>query len=331
MSSKKIATAKTALIFGISGQDGAYLAQLLLNHGYLVHGTSRDKEITSFANLHHLNLFASITLHSAVLTDFRSVIEVIQHVQPDEIYNLAGQSSVALSFDQPVDTINGGIVGTLNILEAIRFLKIETRFYNAASSECYGNTEAGPATEATPFQPRSPYGVGKAAAFWAVANYRAAYGLYACSGILFNHESPLRPARYVTQKIVRGALDIADNKYQKLTLGTLSIARDWGWAPDYVDAMARMLQSSSPEDLIIATGETHTLEEFVKKVFSKVNLQWENHIEINKTLQRPSDIYYSAANPGRAREVLDWSAETKFDSLVSRLIEAELERRRFAG
>jgi len=318
---------RVALIFGVSGQDGAYLARHLLERGYSVHGTSRDREMSGFANLARLGIGGRATLHSAVLTDFRSVVEVIARVRPDEIYNLAGQSSVGLSFDQPVETLNGSISGTLNILEAVRFLKLDTRFYNASSSECFGNTGDRSADETTPFHPRSPYGVGKAAAFWAVANYREAYGLFACSGILFNHESPLRPARYVTQKVVRGAADIAERKAERLTLGTLGIARDWGWAPEYVDAMGRMLTLDRPEDFVIATGETQTLESFVAQVFAQFGLDWRRHVETDEALRRPSDISHSAGNPDKARRLLGWEARTRMAEVVTRLVEAELRRR----
>ena len=319
---------KTALIFGVSGQDGAYLAQLLLDKGYQVHGTSRDREMAGFANLRRLAILDRVALHSAVLTDFRSVVEVIARIRPAEIYNLAGQSSVGLSFEQPVETLNGSIGGTLNILEAIRFLKLNTRFYNAASSECFGNTGDRPADETTLFHPRSPYGVGKAAAFWAVANYREAYGLFACSGILFNHESPLRPARYVTQKVVRGAADIAERKTDRLTLGALDIARDWGWAPEYVDAMHRMLAHPEPEDFVIATGETHRLEAFVAEVFARFGLDWRLHVDTDNALLRPSDISRSVGNPGKARRLLGWEAQTRMAEMVTRLVEAERRRRR---
>lgn len=328
MNAQHIPPGKTALIFGISGQDGAYLARFLLAQGYRVHGTSRDREMSGFANLARLGLRAQVGVHSAVLTDFRSVIEVIDRVRPDEIYNLAAQSSVGLSFDQPVETVNGCLIGTLNILEAIRFLKLDARFYNAASSECYGNTGTVPADEATPFHPRSPYGVGKASAFWAVANYREAYGLFACSGILFNHESPLRPARYVTQKVVRGAADIADGKIDRLTLGALDIARDWGWAPDYVEAMARMLRHDQPEDFVIATGETHPLEAFVAQVFAQFGLNWRDHVDSDRALLRPSDISYSAGNPEKAGRLLGWRAETRMPQIVTQLVAAEQARRR---
>lgn len=317
---------KTVLIFGVSGQDGAYLAQLLLGKGYTVHGTSRDREMSSFANLRRLGIFGRVVLHSAVLTDFRSVVEVISRVRPAEIYNLASQASVGLSFDQPVETLNSTITSTINILEAIRFLKLDARFYNASSSECFGNTGS-PADESTPFHPRSPYGVGKAAAYWAVANYREAYGLFACSGILFNHESPLRPVRYVTQKIVRGAADIAERKTDSLELGTLSIARDWGWAPEYVDAMARMLAHDEPEDFVIATGEAHRLEDFVERAFSYFGLDWRRHVHGNAALLRPSDIAFSVGNPAKAERRLGWRAERRMAEVVAGLAEAEMTRR----
>lgn len=320
--------AKTALIFGISGQDGSWLAKLLLEKGYTVHGTSRDREASGLRNLARLGIREKLRLHSAVLNDFRSVAQAISNVRPSEIYNLAGQSSVGLSFEQPVETLDSVIHGTVNILEAIRFLGLETRFYNASSSECFGNTGDCPADETHPFHPRSPYGVGKAAAYWAVANYRESYNLFACSGILFNHESPLRPARYVTQKIVRGAADIADGKAERLTLGNLSVARDWGWAPDYVDAMWRMLNHDAPEDFVIATGRTHRLEEFVALAFAHFGLDWRDHVTIDDALLRPSDISVSAGNPAKAKHLLGWEAATRMPEVVAKLLDAETQLRR---
>lgn len=320
-------TSKTALVFGISGQDGSWLAKLLVERGYAVHGTSRDREASSFVNLKRLGIFGRIRLHSAALTDFRSVVQVVKDVCPDEIYNLSAQSSVGLSFEQPVETLDSIIMGTINILEAIRFLGIDTRFYNASSSECFGNTDAGPADETHPFHPRSPYGVGKAAAYWAVANYRETYDLFACSGILFNHESPLRPARYVTQKIVRGAVDIAERKAERLHLGRLSVERDWGWAPEYVEAMWRMLNHDAPEDFVIATGEAHPLEEFVRLAFGHFGLDWRACVETDAGLLRPSDISRSVGNPAKAKRLLGWEARTKMPDMVAKLIAAELERR----
>ncbi len=318
---------KTALIFGVSGQDGSWLAKLLLEKGYTVHGASRDREAPGLGNLARLGLRHRVRLHSATLNDFRSVAQAISDVRPSEIYNLAAQSSVGLSFEQPVETLDSVIHGTINILEAIRFLGLDARFYNASSSECFGNTD-NPANETHPFHPRSPYGVGKAAAYWAVANYRESYNLFACSGILFNHESPLRPARYVTQKIVRGAADIAEGKAKQLTLGNLSISRDWGWAPEYVDAMWRMLNHETPEDFVIATGQTYRLEDFVALAFSHFGLDWRNHVVIDETLLRPSDIAMSVGNPDKAKRLLGWQAEIGMPGVVARLLEAELCDRR---
>ncbi len=227
-----------ALICGISGQDGAYLAQLLLSKGYSVCGTSRDAQISSFQNLMGLGIREQVKLESMALTDFRSVLQILTKIDPDEVYNLAGQSSVGLSFEQPVETLESVATGTLNLLEAIRFLGKPIKLYNAGSSECFGDLGEDTADETTPFRPRSPYGVAKATAFWQVANYREAYGLFACSGILFNHESPLRPERFVTQKIVSTACRIAAGSLEKLFLGNMSIQRDWGWAPEYVEAMS---------------------------------------------------------------------------------------------
>src|SRR6185369_6740571 len=241
------------------------------------HGTARDAQVTSFPNLVRLGIRDRVTCHSMALNDFRSVLQIMAKVQPDEIYNLAGQSSVGLSFEQPVETLESISVGTLNLLEAIRFLARPVKLYNAGSSECFGNLEDLPADESTPFRPRSPYAVAKATAFWEVANYREAYNLYTCTGILFNHESPLRPERFVTQKIISSARRIAEGSKEKLSLGNISIARDWGWAPEYVEAMWLILQQDVPEDYVVATGETHTLEEFVTEAFNCVGLDWREH------------------------------------------------------
>jgi GDPmannose 4,6-dehydratase len=315
---------KTALIFGVSGQDGAYLAQSLLQRGFEVHGTSRDKESSSYANLRRLGIYGQVTCHSAVLGDFRNVVTVIKNVCPAHIYNLAAQSSVGLSFEQPVETIDSIMHGTINIMEAMRFLPLDAKFYNAASSECFGNTENDrPADEHTTFRPRSPYAVGKAASFWAVANYREAYGLFACSGLLFNHESPLRPGRFVTQKIIRGAMDIASGRADSLSLGALNLARDWGWAPEYVDAMGRMLERDTPEDFVIATGETNTLEDFVSTTFSCFGLDWRKHVVLNPTFLRPLDITFSSANPAKAERLLGWKAAKKMRDVVASLVDAE--------
>jgi GDPmannose 4,6-dehydratase len=317
----------TALILGASGQDGAYLAELLVRRGLEVHGTSRDKEVSGYAGLRRLGIYDRVTLHSVVLSDFRSVVTVLNNVRPALIFNLAAQSSVGLSFEQPVETIDSIMHGTINVMEAMRFLALDAKFYNAASSECFGNTsKEQPADETTMFSPRSPYAVGKAASFWAVANYREAYGLFVCNGLLFNHESPLRPARYVTQKIVRGAVEIAAGRAGPIELGMLNIARDWGWAPEYVDAMARMLDRDTPEDFVIATGETRTLEDFVAAVFACVGRNWRDHVIDNPTLHRPIDILYSSGNPSKAARLLGWKAEKRMTDVVGLLVDAEMQR-----
>lgn len=314
---------KKALICGVSGQDGAYLAKLLLNQGYSVCGTSRDAQISSFRNLVHLGIRDQIKLESAVLTDFRSVLQVLMKHKPDEVYNLAGQSSVGLSFEQPVETLESISIGTLNLLEAIRFTHAPIKFYNAGSSECFGDIGHQDADETTPFRPRSPYAVAKSAAFWQVANYREAYGLFACSGILFNHESPLRPKRFVTQKIVKAVCDIAQGKQEKLYLGNVDIQRDWGWAPEYVEAMYQMLQQEEPDDYVIATGESYTLEEFVIAAFDTVGLDWQDYVISDKSLFRPTDLAFSRGNPTKAREKLGWQAQYKMPDVVRMMVQAQ--------
>ena len=309
-----------ALICGISGQDGAYLAQLLLAKGYRVIGTARDAQMSSFANLERLGIRSQVTVVSMAINDFRSVLQVLSRHAPAEVYNLAGQSAVGLSFEQPVETLESISIGTLNLLEVIRFLNRDIRFYNAGSGECFGDTGDIPADENTPFRPRSPYAVAKAAAFWQVANYREAYGLFACSGILFNHESPLRPERFVTQKIVRAACRIAAGSAERLHLGNLDIQRDWGWAPEYVDAMWRMLQQPAPQDFIIATGETRPLQDFVDEAFKSVGLNWRDHVGSDPALMRPTDIAVSRADPSRAAEKLGWRSRTLMPVVVRNMM-----------
>jgi GDPmannose 4,6-dehydratase len=316
-----------ALIIGVSGQDGAYLSRFLLKRGYTVHGTSRDKEMSNFYNLRRLDIHSRISLHSVAVQDFRSVVQVIGQVKPTEIYNLAAQSSVGLSFDQPVETIESILAGTLNVLEAIRFLRIDARLYNASTSECFGDTGTTPADETTAFKPCSPYGVAKAAAYWLVSNYRQSYNLFACSGILFNHESPFRPSRFVTQKIVRGAVDVAEKNAEVLELGNLKIVRDWGWAPEYVEAMWQMLQQEKAEDFVVATGVSSTLETFVARAFAHLGLDWRQYVHVRDDLFRTSDIEVSSGNPAKAQRVLGWKATIAMPDLVSRLIKAEIERR----
>ena len=317
---------KKALICGISGQDGAYLASLLLDQGYAVYGTSRDAQMSSFRNLKRLGIYDRVKLYSMSLTDFRSVLQVLTQVEPQEVYNLAGQSSVGLSFDQPVETLDSIAGGTLNLLEAIRFTGAPIKLYNAGSSECFGDTYGEPADENTPFRPRSPYAVAKSAAFWEVANYREAYGLFACSGILFNHESPLRPSRFVTQKIIHGACAIASGNQDKLYLGRISVQRDWGWAPEYVEAMYLMLQQSQADDYAIATGETYSLQDFVKTAFDCVGLNWEDFVETDQSLYRPTDIAVGRASPAKAKHKLGWEAQVKMPDIVKMMVQAQQER-----
>jgi len=317
-------TTKRALILGISGQDGGYLSRLLIEKGYEVHGTSRDVDSRSFKGLETLGISDQVTLHSASLVDFRNLLQVVTTVEPDEIYNLAGQSSVGLSFAQPMETMESIALGTLQILEVMRYLNAPIRFYNAGSSECFGDIPQGASCdEFSPFKPRSPYAAAKAAAYWATANYREAYGLYACSGILFNHESPLRPQRFVTRKIVSTAVRIAMGENIKLHLGNLDIWRDWGYAPEYVDAMWRMLQCDQPEDFVIASGKSHSLKGFVQTVFSKLSLDWQEHVEADSTLLRPSDLMFSQGDPAKANEKLGWQVTTGFDDLIGILIDVE--------
>jgi GDPmannose 4,6-dehydratase len=256
-------------------------------------------------------------------TDFRSVLQVLLKVQPAEVYNLSGQSSVGLSFDQPVETLESVATGTLNLLEGIRFSGLPVRLYSAGSGEVYGDTSGVPATEEMRFAPRSPYAVAKAAAYWQVTNYREAYQLYACTGILFNHESPLRPERYVTRKIVAAACRIADGSGEALVLGNMDIARDWGWAPEYVEAMWMMLQQEIADDYIVATGVTRTLEEFVEAAFTCVGLDWHDHVKSDPSLYRPADIRHGAADPSKAKAKLGWQANKKGNDVVASMVKGE--------
>ena len=310
---------KTALITGIGGQDGAYLAQLLLSKGYVVFGTSRDAGASSFSALTRLGIKGQVGLLSMAPHDFKSTLTVISKVQPDEIYHLAGQTSVGLSFEQPSETIESITIGTLNILEALRFLQLPAKFYHASSSECFGDTEGEPANEHTPFNPVSPYAVAKSAAHWLVRNYRDAHAMFAVNGILFNHESPLRPERFVTQKVVRAAYKIAQGSTDKLTLGALSISRDWGWAPEYVEAMWLMLQAELPEDFVIATGEANSLKDFVAQTFACFGLEWTQHVEHDDSLMRPNEIILSQGNPEKDKQLLGWQAERRMSNVVKEL------------
>ena len=319
------ASGRVALIAGVTGQDGAYLARLLLGKGYVVHGTSRDAALARLDGLTALGISDKVTLHSMSPADSQSVAQVFETVAPDEIYNLSGQSSVSLSFTQPGETLAGIALGTLNMLETVRRLGRKARFYNAGSSECFGDTGTHPANELTAFRPKSPYGVAKAAAISLVANYRESYGLFTCSGLLFNHESPLRPGRFVTRKITATATRIAAGSRERLALGNLSIRRDWGWAPDYVDAMWKMLQRDDPGDFVVASGVAHSLEDFVAKAFAEVGLDWRQHVDHDRSLVRPSDISYSLGDPTRAAHLLGWRPTVPFAEIAARMVRAERE------
>jgi GDPmannose 4,6-dehydratase len=311
----------TALIIGISGQDGALLAQLLLDKGYAVWGTSRDKEGRTFANLQTLGVAGRVQLRSMNVLELSSILGVLADVKPDEIYNLGGQSSVGLSFEQPAETLSSIVIGTQNILEALRTTCLSARFYNAGSSECFGPTCALPATENTPFRPISPYAVAKACAFWQVASYRDAYGIHAVTGLLFNHESRFRPPRFVTSKIIRTARRIAGGSDERLILGNIDIIRDWGHAAEYVDAMWRLMQTPRPRDVVIATGTSMSLRQFAEAAFEACGLDLGDHLRIDPSLFRPNEIAESRADPSAAQAELGWSASLSGPALVRRLVE----------
>jgi GDPmannose 4,6-dehydratase len=319
---------KTALICGVSGQDGAYLAKLLLEKGYRVVGTSRDATTASFANLHRLSIREHIECQSMTLNNFNNVIQVLSRIKPDEIYNVSGLSSVGLSFEQPIETMESIAIASINLMEAVRFLGAGSggsiRLYNASSSECFGDIGDQAACEDTPFYPRSPYAVAKAAAHWATVNFREAYGLFASNGILFNHESPLRPDRFVTRKIISQACRISADRNLKLRLGNLDIVRDWGWAPQYVEAIWRILQIGTAGDFVIATGESHSLQEFVAAAFEELGLDWRAHVEHDTALMRPSDIARSKGDPSKAINVLGWKPSYGMRDVVRMMLRAEL-------
>ena len=317
-------TKKTALICGISGQDGTYLAQFLLEKGYTVFGTSRDAQGSGFSNLQSLGIRSQITYLSMVPEDFRSVLVALRKSNPDEIYYLAGQSSVGLSFEQPAETIQSITLGTLNVLEGCRMFDKPIKIYHAGSGECFGDTQGKPANELSAFYPMSPYAVAKASAYWLVNNYRDAYKLFACTGILFNHESPLRPERFVTQKIIRAVKRIAQGSPEKLKLGRLDIARDWGWAPEYVEAMWLMLQQEKPQDFVIATSTTITLEDFVNAAFNQADLNWKDHCIQDPSLFRPTDLAIGRADASKAQKELGWKSSIHGVKVAEKMYQALL-------
>jgi GDPmannose 4,6-dehydratase len=315
---------KTALIAGATGQDGAYLSHYLLKRGYRVVGTSRDAQNCDIHRLEKLGIHADVEMISLAPNDFRSVLKVLSGVSPDEIYNLAGQTSVGLSFEQPVECMESIAGGTLNFLEVIRYLNTSCRFFSAGSTECFGDTNGVPANETTAFHPRSPYGVAKSTSFWQVANYREAYGIFCCTGILSNHESPLRPDHFVTKKIIQAVKDIKRGSARELRLGNLDIWRDWGWAPEYVEAMHLMLQADQPDDNLIASGLTTSLLEFVRLAFGVAGLNHEDYLVSDKTFLRPSDLRYSSMDPSKILQNLGWEARAAPAEIVQRMYEEEL-------
>ncbi len=315
---------KRVLICGVSGQDGTYLAKLLLERGYEVWGGSRDAEQTSFHNARLLGIHDSLRLVSLNLRDVASTIGVLKRIHPQQIYNLTGQSSVGLSFEQPVETVESIILGTLNLLESIRLTDRDIRLYSAGSTECFGDTGEGVADETTRFSPRSPYAVAKSSAFWAVTNYREAYDLFACTGILSNHDSPLRPSRFVTRKIIHAVASIAAGTGTGLSLGNLSIERDWGWAPEYVEAIASILEQPKPSDYIIATGQSHTLAEFVQTAFDFIGKNWRDYVVADGHLLRPTDILKNKVDPSKAARQLGWKARSGMKEVIRMMLEAEL-------
>jgi GDPmannose 4,6-dehydratase len=343
---------KCALLTGTTGQDGAYLSKLLLEKGYEVHGIKRRASSFNTERIDHLyrdphEEHVRYFLHYGDLTDSTNLIRIIQQVQPDEIYNLGAQSHVKVSFETPEYTANSDALGTLRLLEAIRILGMEekVRFYQASTSEMYGNTPHVPQDENTPFYPRSPYGAAKLYAYWITVNYREAYGMFAANGILFNHESPLRGETFVTRKITRAAARIKLGLQETLYLGNLEARRDWGFAGDYVDAMWRILQADKPDDFVIATGESHTVREFVEAVFDELDmpLEWKGsgteeegidrrngkvRIKIDPRYFRPTEVNYLEGDPSRAREVLGWGPRVDFKGLVSMMVSSDLEEQK---
>jgi len=311
-----------ALIFGVSGQDGAYLARFLLGKGYEVWGTSREAQVTP-PNLEALGITSQVRLVACNMTDGASIRQVLDAANPNEIYNLAGQTSVSYSFAQPLETLRSIAHSTLNLLECIRQRAEPCRLFHASSAECFGDHGDTPVNEATPFQPRSPYGVAKASAHWQVACYREAFGIHACSGILFNHESPLRPQKFVTQKVIAAVGAIARGSNEKLHLGAIDVYRDWGWAPEYVEAMWLMLQAPEPDDFIIATGQSNSLRDFVEAAFDSTGRESADFLIQDGTLLRPTEIKYSYADVGKIKQELGWSAKNKMTDVVRLMLEAD--------
>ena len=315
---------KTALITGITGQDGAYLAQLLLDQGYEVHGMVRRSSSDRFDRIEPL--IEDITLHQADLLDQLSIVRLIEATSPDEVYNLAAQSFVPTSFEQPLLTGEFTALGVTRMLEAVRQVNTGIRFYQASSSEMFGTVQETPQRETTPFWPRSPYGVAKVYGHWITVNYRESYDIFACSGILFNHESPLRGKQFVTRKISDAVARIKLGKQEKLSLGNLDAERDWGFAGDYVRAMWLMMQQDTPDDYVVSTGQRHTVRDFCRVAFDHVGLNWEDHVEIDPAFLRPADVNTLCGDFSKARENLGWQPEVTFEQLVQMMVDTDLDR-----
>ncbi len=316
---------RRALITGITGQDGSYLAELLLGKGYEVHGLIRRSSSFNTDRIEHLyqdpHNQPQLRLHYGDLTDGVGLREVLSRAEPDEVYNLAAQSHVRVSFDQPVYTVAADALGTIHLLEALRDTQLPVRFYQASSSEMFGQVAETPQTETTPFHPRSPYGCAKVYSYWQVVNYRESYGMFACNGILFNHESPRRGETFVTRKITRAATRIKEGLQQKLYLGNLDAKRDWGFAGDYVEAMWLMLQADGPDDYVVATGETYSVRQFVEAVFEKVGLDWQQYVEIDPRYFRPAEVDLLLGDASKARAKLGWAPKVSFQGLVDMMVE----------
>jgi GDP-mannose 4,6-dehydratase len=310
-----------AFITGITGQDGSYLAELLLEKGYEVHGMIRRSSTINTGRIDHI--FDRLHIHHGDLLDNSRVTTLLSKIQPDEVYNLAAQSHVKVSFDMPVYTAQSGAMGTLGILESIRESGIPTKFYQASSSEMFGKVTETPQRETTPFYPRSPYGCGKVFSYWATVNYREAYNIFACNGILFNHESPRRGETFVTRKITRAIARILAGKQDRLALGNVDARRDWGHAKDYVAAMWLMMQAPLPDDYVIATGETHSVREFLQIAFQHVGLEWEKFVVIDPKYFRPTEVDLLLGDPTKARTRLGWSHTTSFPALVREMVDAD--------
>jgi len=319
---------KKALITGITGQDGSYLAELLLEKGYHIWGIVRRSSSFHTGRIDHLykdpHKQPALKLVYGDLTDGGNLSAILHEINPDEVYNLGAQSHVRVSFDTPIYTVNTDALGTLRLLEAVRGMKKPAKFYQASSSEMYGKVAEIPQTEKTPFYPRSPYGCAKAYSFWQTVNYREAYGLFACNGILFNHESPRRGETFVTRKITRAATRIKLGLQDKLYLGNLDAKRDWGFAGDYVEAMWLMLQQNKPDDYVIATGKTHSVREFLDEVFSYLDLDWHRYVEIDKHYFRPAEVDMLLGDAGRARKKLKWKPKVTFKKLARMMTDADM-------